>query len=514
MPVAGGPFIQKTGILLEVDSADKTSYPGTGTTWVNQVRPGTYNGTLNNISFDSTDAKGALIFTGSNTYVDFGNLGPSLTSSFSFQVAFKPAATASGQPYTILSYASASATSSYTFKLDYTSSNQTVVLTTFSNTGSQNIVYALSASANSGSWNIVHGTFGSTLAALYVNGLGQAYAPTTGSTVGYNTSNRLYAGLNYGSTVGYYSGSLANITVNNADLDGISVNKNYNAIASRFSLPVRRPIVTDADAFAFVEAAGIGDQTQQAAVNTLVVGLKINNLWSKMQVIYPFLGGNAYAHKFNLKDPRDLDAAFRIKFFGAVTHNNLGVSASAAGYGDTGFYPLANFTNISSSIHATIYMSSGSANGSIFTDAATQWNQAYRTLDISPVRIGEENSTGVYAAISAYSTINYSNIIDMNVAGASTGLDRTGLWVATRTSGTLATAYRRSTAQNFTITSTNAFVSPSLNQSMRLFRSYTNNGATAGGLFTFASLGTGLQTSEIDTLYTLVTAYNSTLGRS
>jgi hypothetical protein len=193
MPVAGGPKITTTRILLEVDAADKTSYLGTGTTWTNQVRPGTFNGTLNNISFNSTDAKGALVFTGSNTFVDFGNLGPSLTSSFSFQVAFKPATTASGQPYTILSYASASATSSITFKLDYTSSNQTVVLTTFAGTGSQNIVYAISASAASGSWNVVHGTFGSQLAALYVNGLGQAYAPTTGSTVGYNTSNRLYA---------------------------------------------------------------------------------------------------------------------------------------------------------------------------------------------------------------------------------------------------------------------------------------------------------------------------------
>ena len=191
MPVAGGPFIQKTGILLEVDAADKTSYSGTGTTWINQVRPGTNNGTLNNISFDSTDAKGALIFTGSNTYVDFGNLGSSLTSSFSFQVAFEPAATASGQPYTILSYASASSTSSITFKLDYTSSNQTVVLTTFSNTGSQNIVYAMSASVASGSWNIVHGTFGSTVAALFVNGLNASTALTTGSTVGYNLLDAL-----------------------------------------------------------------------------------------------------------------------------------------------------------------------------------------------------------------------------------------------------------------------------------------------------------------------------------
>jgi hypothetical protein len=233
-----------------------------------------------------------------------------------------------------------------------------------------------------------------------------------------------------------------------------------------------------------------------------------------MQVIYPFVGGTAYTHKFNLKDPRDLDAAFRIQFFGAVTHNNLGVSSSAAGYGDTRFSPLNNFADISSSIHATIYMSAGLANGSIFTDQATQWNYNANTLDISPVRIGEESSTGVYAAISAYATSGYNNIIQTNAAAASTGLNRTGLWAATRTSGTLATVYRRSTAQNFTITSTNAFVSPSSNQTMRLFRSYQANGATSGGLFTFASLGTGLQTSEIDTLYTLVTAFNNTLGRS
>ena len=513
MPVAGGPKITKTGILLEVDAADKNSYPGSGTTWTNQVPTGLGNGTLNNISFDSTDSKGALIFTGSNTYVDFGNIGD-LSSAWSFQVAFKPAATASGQPYTILSYASSSATSSITFKLDYTSSNQTVVLTTFSNTGSQNIVYSLSASAASGSWNIVHGTFGTQTAALYVNGLGQAYQPTTGSSVGYNASNQLYAGGTYGLDLGFYTGSMANVTVNNADLDGLTVNKNYNAVATRFSLPVRYPTVTDADAFNFVEVAGISDETQAAAINTLVLGLKSNNLWTKMQVIYPFVGGTAYTHKFNLKDPRDLDAAFRIQFFGAVTHNNLGVSSSAAGYGDTRFSPLNNFADISSSIHATIYMSAGLANGSIFTDQATQWNYNANTLDISPVRIGEESSTGVYAAISAYSTTGYSNIIQTNAAAASTGLNRTGLWAATRTSGTLATAYRRSTVQNFTITSTNAFVSPSSNQTMRLFRSYQANGATSGGLFTFASLGTGLQTSEIDTLYTLVTAFNSTLGRS
>jgi hypothetical protein len=494
MPVAGGPFIQKTGILLEVDSADKTSYSGTGTTWVNQVRPGTYNGTLNNISFDSADSKGALIFTGSNTYVDFGNLGSSLTSSFSFQVAFKPAATASGQPYTILSYASASATSSYTFKLDYTSSNQTVVLTTFSNTGSQNIVYTMSASANSGSWNIVHGTFGSALAALYVNGLGQAYAPTTGSTVGYNTSNRLYAGLNYGSTVGYYSGSLANITVNNADLDGISVNKNYNAIASRFGLVKRTPPITDADAFAFVEVAGITDPTQQTAVNTLVIGLKTTNLWTKMQVIYPFVGGTAYSHKFNLKDPRNLDAAYRIIFSGAITHNAKGIKFDGTSYGDTRFAPLTALTNATQSNHITTYVSG--ADASSLTIAG---NTSYLENGMG-LGMGDQNKMNAYTGTNTAITITTND-------------GPTGLAVATRIDPTNSAAYIRGSVTR-TITST---LAPPTTPSTRNVFVGKENGAWNGSstsVHSFASLGTGLTTTDVENLYTVVQAYNTSLNRA
>jgi hypothetical protein len=507
MPVAGGPFIQKTGILLEVDAADRTSYPGTGTTWTNQIRPGTFNGTLNNISFNSSDANGALVFTGSNTFVDFGNLGPSLTSSFSFQVAFKPAATASGQPYTILSYASSSATSSITFKLDYTSSNQTVVLTTFAGTGSQNTVYALSASVSSGSWNIVHGTFGSQLAALYVNGLGQVYAPTTGSTVGYNTSNRLYAGLNFGSTVGYYTGSLANITVNNADLDGLTVNKNYNAIATRFSLPVRRPIVTDADAFNFVEIAGIGNEIQQSAINTLVLGLKANNLWTKMQAIYPFVGGTAFTHKFNLKDPRDTDAAFRIQFFGAVTHNNLGVSASAAGYGDTRFVPTASFANISSSIHAAVLVSSRAVTADVtYTSLIGDYdNVAYGQADL---HIGRESTTGFNTNAYAFSGYNGLGL---------TTATMDGLYVATRTTAAQMEAYKRNATETINASGGSTFqraIGTIGANTIRLFRGYLSNNYTTGVLYQYASIGTGLTQTDVNNLYTLLTAFNNTLGRS
>jgi hypothetical protein len=491
MPVAGGPFIQKTGILLEVDSADKTSYSGTGTTWINQIRPGTNNGTLNNISFDSADAKGALVFTGSNTFVDFGNLGPSLTSSFSFQVAFEPAATASGQPYTILSYASASSTSSITFKLDYTSSNQTVVLTTFSNTGSQNIVYAMSASVASGSWNIVHGTFGSTLAALYVNGLGQAYAPTTGSVVGYNTANRLYAGLNFGSTSGYYTGSIGNIIVNNADLGGLDINRNYNAIASRFNLPGRRPTVTDADAFAFVEAAGISDPTQQSAINSLVLGLKSNSLWTKMQVIYPFIGGTAYTHKFNLKDPRDSNVAFRIQYVGALNHFSTGIQ-TAGGYLDSNFRST-NIIEPTSSFHYSAYT---------YTTASNPHNivleiESLDGISFSPQYGSSPSSNPYYSVLQSYG--------DSSGAGL-------GYRIASRLDTSLSTLYGYLNTGNFTGTNSRAFKSVSQTNTIRILGTY--NFTPYNGIINFVTFGAGLTSQESANLNTLVRNYNLALSRN
>jgi hypothetical protein len=479
MPVAGGPFIQKTGILLEVDSADKTSYSGTGTTWINQVRPGTNNGTLNNISFDSTDSKGALVFTGSNTFVDFGNLGPSLTSSFSFQVAFEPAATASGQGYTILSYASASSTSSITFKLDYTSSNQTVVLTTFSNTGSQNIVYAMSASVASGSWNIVHGTFGSQLAALYVNGLNATTAVTTGSTVGYNASNRLYVGLNFGSTSGYYSGSIANIIVNNADLNLTSVNRNYNALASRFGLRVVQSGVTDIDALNFINATGIENFTQTSAINTLVVGLKANNLWNKMRVIYPFVGGTATTHKYNLKDP----TLYPINWLGAILHGPTGVTFLNGGYGDV---PTFN-TNILSQNNTSF----------------SYYNKTTLTTADTRFFIGNTGLQAGFTFGAGYAEIFGGNI---NTLGNSIGV--IGYSIFSRTNSADFSYYRDSSLIT-TVTRT----SGAPNSSTFTIGSLSGAQNSTTQLSTFTTVGDGLSASEVTTLNTLVQAYQTTLGR-
>jgi hypothetical protein len=89
----------------------------------------------------------------------------------------------------------------------------------------------------------------------------------------------------------------------------------------------------DPNAQAFITAAGITDATQKAAINTLVLDLKDNSLWSLLYAFYPIVGGSATSHKFNLVNPLDTDAAYRLVFSGGITHNANGVT----GNGTNGF---------------------------------------------------------------------------------------------------------------------------------------------------------------------------------
>lgn len=104
-------------------------------------------------------------------------------------------------------------------------------------------------------------------------------------------------------------------------------------------------VAFDPDAQAFITAASITDPTQQSAVNQLVIDLKGYSLWSKMKAVYPFVGGSAASHKWNLKDPRDLDAAFRLVFSGGWVHSINGAKPNGTnGYANTFLSPLNNLS--------------------------------------------------------------------------------------------------------------------------------------------------------------------------
>ena len=494
MPVAGGPFIQKTGILLEVDAANAASYPGTGTTWANLFRPGTYNGTLTgSITYNSTDAYGALQFPANNSYVDFGNVGD-LSVSWSFQVAVKPAPSASGN-YTILSYTSGSGSGSLTFKLDYSSSNQVATISSYSVTGSTQIVHRVTGSVSTGSWSIINASYGGTVIGMYVNGRPTDYVLTTGSTVGYSSNNKLVAGGTNLVTSSYYSGSLASLLVYNADVANTRIIQNYNAFATRFGLPPSNlfPYATDPDAFKFIEVANITSSIQVIAVNNLVVGLKSANLWNRMQAIYPYVGGNAFSHKWNLKDPRDSNDAFRIQYVGALTHTSTGVQ-TAGGYMNT-FLAPSSITPPSSSFHYSLYTYTTSSNvhNSAIGNAASDFNNIY----FSP-SYGNSNADP-----------RFSSLQSNTVTAGTSGL---GYSIISRLDTVKSTLYRYWTSGNYIDDNSNAFSNTLPNNNISIlsglgFSSYN-------GIINFVTLGAGLTSTDAIALNTLIRNFNIELSRN
>jgi hypothetical protein len=71
MAFANGPKIVTDGLILALDAADRTSYPGSGTAWNDLA--GSNNGTLTNgPTFNSANG-GSIVFDGVDDYVDCGN---------------------------------------------------------------------------------------------------------------------------------------------------------------------------------------------------------------------------------------------------------------------------------------------------------------------------------------------------------------------------------------------------------------------------------------------------------
>ena len=113
----------------------------------------------------------------------------------------------------------------------------------------------------------------------------------------------------------------------------------------------------DAQLFFNAEAAaGVTlTTTQMDAVNQWVVDAKATGIWTKMKAVYPIVGGTATAHKFNLKNPLDTNAAFRIVFSGGWIHSSNGALPNGTNaYANTFFAPSVNSTGINN-FHNSYY---------------------------------------------------------------------------------------------------------------------------------------------------------------
>ena len=113
-------------------------------------------------------------------------------------------------------------------------------------------------------------------------------------------------------------------------------------------------VKTDADATLFITNAKIDDALTKVAITNFVIQLKNDSLWNKFGAIYPMVGGTPFSTKWNLKDPRDLDAAYRITWNGSPVVQSSGVTClTADDWGDTHFIDTAlSYTNSSMSFYS------------------------------------------------------------------------------------------------------------------------------------------------------------------
>jgi hypothetical protein len=133
-----------------------------------------------------------------------------------------------------------------------------------------------------------------------------------------NVGTIMYIGANGAGNTGGIAGPMSEWITYPSNSNLTAINSNINTYYSVY------PVVSDADAQAFIEATGIDSTTQANAINTLVIGMKAQGLWTKMKAVYPMVGGTADSHKYNLKNPLNTDAAFRLQFTGGWTHSALG----------------------------------------------------------------------------------------------------------------------------------------------------------------------------------------------
>lgn len=251
---------------------------------------------------------------------------------------------------------------------------------------------------------------------------------------------------------------------------------------------------TDPDSDAFIAAAGITDPVQQAALDTLVVGLKGVNLWSKLLTIYPMVGGSATSHKFNLKNPLDINAAYRLNFQGGWIHSATGAKPNGVNaYADTNFNPFTGLTS--------------NDEGSLGYYTPDNANQPFVDMGcLTAASAAFAINSGYNGMAAAYAWDQTSGII---VANAETK----GFYAAVRLNNTDLKAYKNG-YQIGTTQATPGGTRPNINVVLGAYNiNWTINYHSTREI-SFAFIGKGLDATESASLYTFVQAFQTTLGRN
>jgi len=256
---------------------------------------------------------------------------------------------------------------------------------------------------------------------------------------------------------------------------------------------------------AFIFNAGITDATQMSATHTLVTTLTTAGIWSKMKAVYPMVGGTVLAHKFNLVNPIDANASYRLSFNGGWTHDSLGAKPNGTNAYASTFLTPPSTQFSSSSIHISYYNVTNSGGGTVHPKGKIEIG-AGSTNRFASLGVGSGSNLFAGGVLGGFVSVS------LNLGS---GADPRGFIVVSRTSLIALKSYK-----NGTVLSTNTTSSPGLPTTgdFNIGSHYFSDGNTQRNNFSdrqaaFISFGSGLTDAEVTTLTNAVQAFQTTLGR-
>jgi hypothetical protein len=249
-------------------------------------------------------------------------------------------------------------------------------------------------------------------------------------------------------------------------------------------------IPPDPDAVAFLAATGITDATITLAIDTLVKDIKGYGIWTKIKALYPFVGGTATTHKFNLKDPQDTSAAFRLSFVGGWTHSANGALPNGTNaYADTFFIPDTHF-NGNTDIHVSYYSGTNSVGGNRIDMGVIQASPS-RIIDLT----SSYTTLGAFTELSGATFLSFANT------------DTRGHYIGNRVGNEMRLV------KDGVVQASNLSSTPGGLPTINIRVGQRNNDHYSNRQCRLSSIGDGMSVAELSNYYTAVQSFQTTLNR-
>jgi hypothetical protein len=246
----------------------------------------------------------------------------------------------------------------------------------------------------------------------------------------------------------------------------------------------------DPDALRFLNAAGIKDQRTSQAINNLVVRLKNANLWTRYQIIYPFAGITSATMKWNLKNPQNTNAAYRIVFNGGGTFDSRGYTSDGVNDWANTFLAGSAMGAGLNNFSVSYYIKDNTATG-IF-DMGTRFDTFWLASNF-------RNASGNFTARAFNNTFT-------SMAHSHT----TGLATVSRAAAANFLMAVNDTSTTATQTSTGRPANPLV---FGAYNDFGNVGLFVNRTFQFFAVGSSITAAEHEILWNTVAQYQSDLGR-